>query len=121
MRRLLLLVMSILLTINLTAQDFGQEFTVLEHEQFKSIQPPLKFKPHYAGSSLDAGFMIMPSFGTGFYVAPKFTFQVTPRLFVKTGIGVVQYSLMPSQMKYEGASKQTTATGAYINRRDLSA
>ena len=71
------------------------------------------FKPRYAGTSVDMGYMFMPRFGSGFYVAPKFRFQATPRLFVNTGISIVQYNLFPSPMKYTG-SPQRTATGAYI-------
>jgi len=80
-----------------------------------------KFKPRYAGTSVDAGVMFTPHYGSAYYVAPKFRFafgepfgvQATPRLFVNTGVSIVQYSLLPSQMNYEGAP-QRTATGAYI-------
>ena len=72
-----------------------------------------KFKPRYAGTALDMGFMIMPHYGSAYYVAPKLRFQATPRLFVNTGVSIVQYSLLPSQMKYTG-SPQRTATGAYF-------
>ena len=71
------------------------------------------FKPRYAGTSVDVGYMIMPRYGSGFYVAPKFRFQATPRFFVNTGISVVQYNPLPSQMKRE-SPQQRTVTGAYI-------
>ena len=74
-----------------------------------------KFKARYAGTSVDAGFMFMPNFGSGFYIAPKLRFQATPRLFVNTGIGVVQYQVLPSLIKSEGVgSFQRTATSSYI-------
>ena len=73
----------------------------------------LKFKPRYAGTSVNTGLMWTPRYGSAFYVAPKLSFQATPRLFVNTGIGIVQYHLHPFQMKREG-SLQQTATGAYI-------
>ena len=74
-----------------------------------------KFKPHYAGTSVNTGFMWMPHFGSAFYVAPKLNFQATPRFFINTGISIVQYNLLPSQMKFESSgSPQRTATGAYI-------
>jgi len=76
-------------------------------------QQALKFKPRYAGTSMDMGFMFTPHYGSGFYVAPKFRFQATPRFFVNTGISVMQYNMLPSQMKQE-SSLQRTATGAYI-------
>jgi hypothetical protein len=82
--------------------------------QTEEQQQAPKFKPHYAGTSVDVGFMFMPHYGSAFYVAPKLRFQATPRLFVNTGISVVQYNLLPSQMKNEGSSLQRTATGAYI-------
>ena len=81
--------------------------------QTEQQQATPKFKPHYAGTSVNTGFMWMPHYGSAFYVAPKLNFQATPRLFVNTGVSVVQYNLLPSQMKYEGTS-QRTATGAYI-------
>ena len=80
-------------------------------EEQQQVAP--KFKPHYAGTSLDAGFMFMPHYGSAFYVAPKLSFQTTPRFFVNTGIGLIQYNLLPSQIKSEG-SLQRTATSAYI-------
>ncbi len=75
--------------------------------------PKSKFKPRYAGTSVDAGMMFTPGFGSAFYVAPKLSFQATPRLFLNAGVGVVQYNLLPSQMKYD-SSPQRTATGTYI-------
>ena len=81
-------------------------------EQQQTTTAP-KFKSHYSGTSLDAGFMFMPQYGSAFYVAPKLRFQATPRLFVNAGIGVMQYTLLPSQIKPEG-SIQRTATSAYI-------
>jgi len=82
-----------------------------QEEQQQQIAP--KFKPRYAGTSMDMGYMIMPHYGSGFYVAPKLRFQATPRFFVNTGISVMQYNLLRSQMKPDG-SLQRTATGAYI-------
>ena len=83
-----------------------------EEQQPQVASAPL-FKPHYAGSSVDAGFMFTPRFGSGFYVAPKLMFQATPRLFVNTGISLMQYNFLPSQMKFEG-TRQQAATGAYV-------
>jgi opacity protein-like surface antigen len=82
--------------------------------QAEEQQQVAKFKPRYAGTSVNTGFTWMPNFGSAFYVAPKLQFQATPRLFVNTGISVVQYNLLPSQMKYEGFSPQRTAVGTYI-------
>ena len=87
-------------------------FTVLL-AQDNEMQQVTKFKPRYAGTSVDAGFMFMPHYGSAYYMAPKLRFQATPRFFVNTGIGVVQYNLLPSQMKYE-SSPQRTPTSAYI-------
>ena len=81
--------------------------------QEEQRQEAPKFKPRYAGTSVDAGVMFTPHYGSAYYVAPKLRFQATQRLFVNTGVSIVQYGLTPSQMKYEGAS-QRTATGAYI-------
>ena len=47
-------------------------------------------------------------------MAPKLNFQVTPRLFVNTGVHIVQYNITPSQIKFEGQRQQTTTTNAYI-------
>ncbi len=81
-------------------------------EQQQVVQAP-KFKPRYAGTSISTGVMFTPHYGSAFYIAPKLSFQATPRLFVNAGIGVVQYSLLPSQMKSE-LSPQRTATGTYV-------
>jgi hypothetical protein len=97
MKRLILFLSIICFSANLLAQT----------------EPP-KFKPRYAGTSVNTGFMWTPHFGSAFYVAPKLTFQATPRLFVNTGISVVQYNLLPSQMKSDGSGFQRTATGTYI-------
>jgi len=91
---------------------------------------PVKFKPTYAGTSMDVGFLFMPRIGSAYYVAPKINFHVTPRLFINTGITVVQYNFQPSQVRYEtlerwagtnqmaGASQRAGAspapTSAYI-------
>jgi len=72
-----------------------------------------QFKPRYAGTSVDMGFMFTPHYGSGFYVSPKLSFQATPRLFVNTGISMMQYNLLPSQTNTDG-STQRSATGAYI-------
>ena len=84
-------------------------------EQRNVVSAP-KFKPHYAGTSVDAGFMFTPNYASAYYIAPKLRFQATPRLFVNAGISVVQYSFMPSQAKREGTgtTQQRNATGAYI-------
>jgi len=58
--------------------------------------------------------MWTPHFGSAYYIAPKLSFQATPRLFVNTGISVVQYHLLPSQKKIDGSSFERTATGTYI-------
>jgi len=78
------------------------------------VPPSPNFKPRYAGTSVDIGFMFMPRFGTAYYVAPKLRFQATPRLFVNTGISIVQYNVLPSQTNFEGFTPQRTAVGAYI-------
>jgi hypothetical protein len=81
----------------------------------QQVAPAPKFKPHYAGASVNAGFMLMPHYGSAFYVAPKLTFQAAPRFFVNAGVGLIQYNPTPSQMKLDGGgSLQRTATGAYI-------
>ena len=80
---------------------------------FAQTEAP-KFKPRYAGTSVDAGVMFMPHYGSAYYVAPKLRFQATQRLFVNTGISVVQYNLLPSQMKSDGSSFQRIATSVYI-------
>ena len=103
MRKIVLILVSII-SVSLWAQ---------ERETGKEVMPP-KFKPRYAGTSVNTGFMWTPHFGSAFYVAPKLNFQATPRLFVNTGIGVVQYNLPPSQIKYEGGVPQRTANSAYI-------
>ena len=104
MKRIVLILMGVCFFGTLLAQ---------EEEQQKALMS--KFKPRYAGTSIDAGFMFMPHYGSAFYMAPKLNFQATPRFFVNTGIGVVQYNLLPSQMKSEGSgSLQRTATGAYV-------
>ena len=51
-----------------------------------------KFKPRYAGTSVDAGMMFTSGFGSAYYVAPKINFQVAPRLFFNAGVGLVQYT-----------------------------
>ena len=84
-----------------------------QSEEQPQITSAKMFKPRYAGTSVDMGYMITPRYGSGFYVAPKLRFQATPRLFINTGISVVQYNLLPSQMKLEG-SPQRNATGAYV-------
>ena len=110
MRRIILILAGVCLSCRLGAQDETQH------------QAP-KFKPRYAGSSVDAGFMFTPHYGSAYYVAPKLKFAfgepfgtlATPRFFINTGIGVMQYNLLPSQMKSEGTgSLQRTATSTYI-------
>ena len=86
---------------------------VLAQEETQQQTP--KFKARNAGTSINTGFMWMPHYGSAFYVAPKLQFQATPRFFVNTGIGVIQYHLLPSQMKSDNSGTlQRTATGAYI-------
>ena len=80
-------------------------------EQQPVVAP--KFKPRYAGTSVDMGYMIIPRYGSAFYVAPKLMFQATPRLFVNTGVSMMQYHLLPSQTKMDGTT-QRTATSTYI-------
>ena len=105
MKRIVLILVCVCFSGGLWAQ--------VEEQQQVASTP--KFKPHYAGSSVSTGFMFTPHYGSAFYVAPKLQFQATPRFFVNTGIGVVQYNLLPSQMKSEGSgSLQRTATGTYI-------
>ncbi|MDR1171353.1 MAG: hypothetical protein LBL24_02750 [Bacteroidales bacterium] len=85
-------------------------------EEQQQVAPAPKFKPHYAGASVDAGFMLMPRYGSAFYVAPKLTFQAAPRLFINAGVGLIQYNPMPPQMKLDGGSGslRQIVTGAYI-------
>lgn len=84
-------------------------------EEQSEVAPSPKFKPHYAGGSVDAGFMLMPHYGSAFYVAPKIRFRATPKLFINAGLGVVQYNLLPSQIQFDGTgSHQRTAVGTYI-------
>ena len=78
-----------------------------------SVSQLPEFKSRYAGTTVDAGFMFMPSYGSGIYVAPKFSFQVAPRLFLSTGVSVVQYNLTPAQTVFEDSSPRTV-TGAYV-------
>jgi len=81
----------------------------------EEIVPAPGFKPRYAGTSVDMGMMFMPKFGSAYYVAPKLQLQATPRLFVNTGISVVQYNVLPSKTPlFEGSSQQRTAVGAYV-------
>jgi hypothetical protein len=101
MKRIVLILLCACFSVGLFAQEEQQQ-----------VAAP-KFKPHYAGTAVDAGFMFMPHYGSAFYIAPKLRFQATPRLFVNTGVSMVQYNMLPSQVKYEGAP-QRTATGAYI-------
>ena len=72
------------------------------------------FKPRYAGTSVNTGFMYMPQFGSAFYVAPKLVFQTTPRFFVTAGLGVMQYNMLPSKQMTRDGSFQRTATQTYI-------
>lgn len=72
-----------------------------------------KFKPRYAGASVDAGVMFSPGAGSAYYIVPKVSFQTTPRLFLNAGVGVMQYSLLPWQSNSESISKRT-ATSTFI-------
>ena len=105
MKNIFLILVCVCFSAGLLAQE-GEQPTNLKLQTSN-------FKPRYAGTSVDAGVMFMPHYGSAYYVAPKLRFQATPRLFVNTGISVVQYSLLPSQMKHEG-SPQRTATSTYI-------
>ena len=95
-------------------------FSVGLYAQTEEPATQLRFKPRYAGASLNTGFMFMPNLGTGYFFAPKFSFQTTPRLFVNAGIGVVNYNLFPShlsslqQTEGRGLQQQNTVTGAYV-------
>jgi hypothetical protein len=104
MKKIVLILVCTCFSIGLWAQT----------EELQQIATAPKFKPHYAGTSVDAGFMFMLHYGSAFYIAPKLSFQATPRLFVNAGVGLVQYNLMPAQMKFDGGSLQRTATGAYV-------
>ena len=92
---------------------FSVSLLAQELEEQQQIVPPLKFERRYAGTSVDAGFMFMPHYGSAFYLAPKLQFQVMPRLFVNTGISMIQYNLSPLQIKSEGLPKQNLI-GTYI-------
>ncbi|MDR2847777.1 MAG: hypothetical protein LBV39_01600 [Bacteroidales bacterium] len=72
----------------------------------------LKFKPRYAGTSVNSGFMFTSGYGSAFYVAPQVNFQLTPRFYLHSGISAVQYSLTPSQV--EGTFRNRTQTGIYL-------
>jgi len=110
MKRIFLMLAGVCIFAGICAQESEPSFVHSAPEVRNS-----KFKPRYAGTSVDMGMMFMPKFGSAYYVAPKLQFQATPRLFVNTGISVVQYSLSPSQMKSEGSTTlQRTATGTYI-------
>jgi hypothetical protein len=73
---------------------------------------PSHFKPRYAGTSVNTGLMFSPGFGSAYYFAPKISFQTTPRLFFSVGAGLVQYSLLPSQVS--DLSPKRSVTGACI-------
>lgn len=71
-----------------------------------------EFKPRYAGMSVNTGMIFTSVYGPAFFLAPSLNFQITPRLFVNTGVGIAQYSLLPSASKL-GESHQS-ATSMYI-------
>ena len=97
-------------------QDDGQSDLRLRSENTGlTITTPSNFKPNYAGTSMDVGFMFTPKIGTGYYMAPKLRFQVTPRLFVNTGITVVQYNFMPSQKKFDTSDKWSGTSPAHTS------
>jgi hypothetical protein len=139
MKRIVLIITSACFCASLWAQDDKQQFGDVPNTSylFDELNPDASnlklqtsnfkpqtsnFKPRYAGMSVDAGVMFTPHCGSAFYVAPKLRFnfvegsavQATPRLFVNTGVSVVQYSVLPSQMKFDGLPQQRTATGTYI-------
>jgi len=110
MKKFVLFLISVSFCAALWAQEL--ETSNLNGGALNEVKPQT-FKPRYAGTSVDAGFMFMPHYGSAFYVAPKLNFQVTPRFLVNTGIAVVQYNQLPAQMKFEG-SPQRTANSTYI-------
>ena len=124
MKRIVLILICVCFSSSLWAQEeeksasaFVSEESFRENSKLetRTAQPSPKAntKPQYAGTSVDMGYMFMPHYGSAFYMAPKLMFRATPRLFVNTGVSIVQYSLLPSQMKSE-SPLQRTATGAYI-------
>ncbi|MDR1865087.1 MAG: hypothetical protein LBR08_05885 [Bacteroidales bacterium] len=64
----------------------------------REVFMPSKFRPRYAGVSLNTGVMFMPGLGSAYYVAPKIGFQTAPRLFLNAGVGFMQYSPAPSPL-----------------------
>ena len=110
MKRIVIILITVCFSAVISAQtDIGEE---------QEAAWATKFKPRYAGTSVDAGFMFSPNFGgSAFFIAPKIQFQTTPRLFVNAGVGIVQYNMPPSQNKLEGTSQQqqrTALTGSYV-------
>jgi hypothetical protein len=110
MKKIVLILKYVCLSVGLLAQEDEQNGVALNEVKLET----LNFKPRYAGTSVDAGFMFMPHNGSAFYVAPKLNFQVSSRSFVNAGIGVVQYNLLPSQQIKNDGSLQRTVTGTYI-------
>ncbi len=102
MKRYLIFICLCWITANMAAQSPAQEPTADEQ--------PL-FKPHYDGTSVNTGVIFSPGYGSAFYVAPSVSFRATPRLFINTGIGITQYSLLPAQ---ENNSSRQGVTGAYV-------
>ena len=109
MRRIVL----ILIGTWLFAEIWAQESELLFVDVSKPETQNLIFKPHYAGTSVNAGVMFMPKYGSALYVTPKLSFQATPRFFINAGISVIQYNIVSSQLKYESFPQQNI-TGAYI-------
>lgn len=82
-----------------------------EMEPLQVVTQPVK--SHYTGTSVEAGAMFSSAFGPAFFVTPKISFQLTPRFFLHTGIGMMQYSLTPS--KYGDIfSPNRNATNVYL-------
>ena len=114
MKRIVLISFAFVFSSVLLFAQTDQEFSVPQSST--ATQP--KFKPRYAGTSIDAGFMFSPNLGSSaFYLAPKFSFQTTPRLFVNASVGIVQYNMPPLQMKYDSRAtsfQRTPPVGVYV-------
>jgi hypothetical protein len=73
-----------------------------------------KFKPRYAGTSLDAGVMFTSGMGPAYYIVPKISFQTTPRLFLNAGVGMMQYGMTPRQSGLEYPFNRSTAVSTFV-------
>jgi len=110
MKRIVLILTCFCFSVGLIAQTEKQEDG--QFGEWGSTTTPTKFKPNYVGTSMDVGFMFMPKYGTAYYMAPKLRFQATPRLFVNTGISVIQYNFKQTQMKFDTSEKWAGASPA---------